>query len=72
VLRNAAASMVIAGKCLVIDKVEFVARRIYRVLEVQLVESDQLIDAATANRLREDADCYIRSNTELMPLPRAV
>jgi hypothetical protein len=40
-----------------------------RGLEIDLLERDHFIDAATARRLREDAERYIRGNAELMTLP---
>jgi hypothetical protein len=55
------------------ERIRRVAERVQaahiRGLEIDLLERDRLIDAATAKRLREDAERYIRSNAELMPLP---
>jgi hypothetical protein len=58
------------------ERIRRVAERVQvahiRGLEIDLLERDQLIDAATARTLRENAERHIRSDAELMPLPFAV
>jgi hypothetical protein len=58
------------------ERVRTVAQRVHaahvRGLEIDLLVRDHRIDAATARRLREDAESYMRTIAALMPLPFAI
>jgi hypothetical protein len=55
------------------ERIRRVAERVQaahiRGLEIDLLMRDQRIDAATASRLREDAESHMRTTAALMPLP---